>query len=177
MPAKEDANLSITTDFNNSSSFHSFTSHHKRQDIITIANLRGRNKKEVLLDLRLISLFIGFACTILIYKMVIVMPYSNMENAVNFKGFIEDSYRNAIVWANDHELYHALKPIVCGLLVAIFGYSLVYLDSNVPGVNPPSPFSPRKKVIYYQQRSSIHLGYLTAMAAGLIIAVLMYLDL
>ncbi|XP_058979719.1 uncharacterized protein LOC101892421 isoform X2 [Musca domestica] len=106
-----------------------------------------------------------------------VLPYSNMENAVNFKGFIEDSYRNAIVWANDHELYHTLKPIVCGLLVAIFGYSLVYLDSNVPGVNPPSPFSPRKKVIYYQQRSSIHLGYLTAMAAGLIIAVLMYLDL
>ncbi|XP_073848508.1 uncharacterized protein isoform X1 [Musca autumnalis] len=105
------------------------------------------------------------------------MPYSNMENAANFKGFIEDSYRSAVVWANDHELLHILQPLVCGLLVAIFGYSLVYLDSNVPGVSPPSPFSPRKKVMYYQQKSSVHLGYLSALGAGVVIAVLMYLDI
>ncbi|XP_061391418.1 uncharacterized protein LOC133326829 [Musca vetustissima] len=177
MHENEDANLSTATtatNFNNSS-YHSFHNSGKRQDIITIANLKGNRK--VLLDLRLITLFGVFACTTLIYKMVIVMPYSNMENAVNFKGFLEDSYRNAVVWAKEHEVLHILQPIACGLLVAIFGYSLIYLDSNVPGVNPPSPFSPRKRVYYHQQKSSIHLGYLTALAAGLVIAVLMYLDI
>ncbi|XP_013118240.1 uncharacterized protein LOC106095552 [Stomoxys calcitrans] len=135
------------------------------------------NSKKVLLDIRLIALLLIFACTILLYKMVIVMPYTNMENAANLRDYIESSYSNAVMWANHHELMRILHPFVCGLLVAIFGYCLVYLDSNVPGVSPPTPFSPRKRAIYYQQRSSIHLGYLTALAVGVVISSLMYLDL
>lgn len=70
-----------------------------------------------------------------------------MESAVNFRDFIENSYRRAVVWANDYEVANILQPTVCGVLVAIFGYSLVYLDSNVPGEHPPTPFSPRKKLM------------------------------
>ncbi|XP_075169074.1 uncharacterized protein LOC142241214 [Haematobia irritans] len=135
------------------------------------------NSKKILLDIRLISLLFGFACSILLYKMVIVMPYSNMESAVNFKDFVQRSYTNAIVWANYHEIYEILQPLLYGVLVAMVGYYLVYLDSNIPGVSPPTPFSPRKRAIYYQQRSSIHLGYLTALAVGVIISGLMYLDI
>lgn len=74
------------------------------------------------------------------------MPYANTESVINLKSFAENSYRHAVEWASEHQVSGILQPLLYGIAVAILGYTLVYLDSNVPGVQPPSPFSPRKRM-------------------------------
>lgn len=56
------------------------------------------------------------------------------------------------VWLQDN--YNSLYvPFICGLGVTIFSWIIVYLDSDEPGLNPPSPFSPQKAKRYVN-----HLG-------------------
>lgn len=74
------------------------------------------------------------------------MPYANSESLIDLKKFAESHYRDAIDWATEHNVDSIIQPLLCGLAVGIFGYTLVYLDSNIPGISPPSPFSPRKKL-------------------------------
>lgn len=35
-------------------------------------------------------------------------------------------------------------PVLCGTLATWFTWLMVYLDSNIPGVQPPSPLSPSR---------------------------------
>lgn len=37
-----------------------------------------------------------------------------------------------------------LIPALCGFMMTIFTWFMMYLDSSVPGVKPPTPFSPEK---------------------------------
>ena len=79
-------------------------------------------------------------------NIIILVPYATTESLIDLKKFAENSYHNAIIWANEHNINSIIRPLLCGLAIAIFGYTLVYLDSNIPGISPPSPFSPRKKL-------------------------------
>lgn len=61
--------------------------------------------------------------------------------------------------------------IVCGLiglLVTTFSWMIIYLDSDVPGVNPPTPLSPRKNKTGYQMHVShqYSLSYLMTIING-----------
>lgn len=77
---------------------------------------------------------------------LLLVPYATTESFVGLKMFAENSYRDVIMWANANNVSSIVQPLLCGLAIAIFGYALVYLDSNVPGISPPSPFTPRKKL-------------------------------
>jgi len=64
---------------------------------------------------------------------------------------------------------------VLGGLLTLFSWTMVYLDSDVPGVNPPTPFSPRQNRTGYQQhvKNSYSLAYLMTVVNG--VAVFVYL--
>ncbi|KAJ8915134.1 hypothetical protein NQ315_000386 [Exocentrus adspersus] len=47
-------------------------------------------------------------------------------------------------WKTAVKYSHFWLPLLCGILSSYFTWIMVYLDSNVPGVQPPSPFSPKK---------------------------------
>ncbi|KAJ8942039.1 hypothetical protein NQ318_002793 [Aromia moschata] len=63
-------------------------------------------------------------------------------------------------------------PAVCGVLSSYFTWIMVYLDSNVPGISPPSPLSPQK----YKDRSghTFHLNYVFAILVGIFVFFYMY---
>ncbi|KAK4874737.1 hypothetical protein RN001_014097 [Aquatica leii] len=64
-------------------------------------------------------------------------------------------------------------PILCGAVATWFTGLMVYIDSSVPGVQPPSPFSPSK----YKIRSghSFHLNYVFAVVVGLLVSGYMFI--
>lgn len=42
-------------------------------------------------------------------------------------------------WEEGIKGSYLLWPIFCGISVSIFTWIMVYLDSDIPGVHPPSP--------------------------------------
>jgi len=38
-----------------------------------------------------------------------------------------------------------LQAIICGLLITSFTWFIVYKDSSIPGIDPPTPFSPSRQ--------------------------------
>lgn len=38
-----------------------------------------------------------------------------------------------------------MRAAICGLIVTGFTWLIIYKDSSIPGINPPSPFSPSKQ--------------------------------
>ncbi|EFA08599.2 ADP-ribosylation factor-like protein 6-interacting protein 6 [Tribolium castaneum] len=76
------------------------------------------------------------------------------------------------VWRNVVKFSGVWLPAVCGVLTTYFTWLMVYLDSDVPGVQPPSPLSPNK----YKARSghSLHLNYVFALIMGISVAFYMY---
>lgn len=73
---------------------------------------------------------------------------------------------------------HAMFAAAFGLLVASFTWYVIYLDSSIPGVNPPTPFSASKKRyrggVSQAKERRFHLGYVTAMVSG-VVAFLIFL--
>ncbi|KAK9887757.1 hypothetical protein WA026_000072 [Henosepilachna vigintioctopunctata] len=72
-------------------------------------------------------------------------------------------------WKNSVKYSQYWLPLLCGSLVTYFTWLLVYLDSKEPGIQPPSPFSPKKN----SSRSSgpvLHLNYLFAIMIGVMVS-------
>ncbi|XP_058803354.1 ADP-ribosylation factor-like protein 6-interacting protein 6 isoform X2 [Phymastichus coffea] len=60
-----------------------------------------------------------------------------------------------------------IKAVLSGLVTTGITWFIIYEDSNVPGVNPPSPFSPSKKRI--QESSPVQLNYFVGILNGLLV--------
>lgn len=56
---------------------------------------------------------------------------------------LAQKYDASLEWTQNNYT-HLIQPALYGVLVSIFTMVIIYFDSDVPGVNPPTPFSPRK---------------------------------
>uniref|UniRef100_A0A182K476 ADP-ribosylation factor-like protein 6-interacting protein 6 n=1 Tax=Anopheles christyi TaxID=43041 RepID=A0A182K476_9DIPT len=66
---------------------------------------------------------------------------------------------------------HTLYAVAFGLLLSSFTWYIIYLDSSIPGVNPPTPFSASKKRYHGGPSSKerrFHLPYITALLSGVV---------
>lgn len=89
----------------------------------------------------------------------------SQEKATDFWDSSRESLRNTKFEVNCSLITYA----ALGILLTLFSWTMVYLDSDVPGVNPPTPFSPRNNRTGYQQHvaNSYSLGYLMTIVNGL----------
>ncbi|XP_071869315.1 ADP-ribosylation factor-like protein 6-interacting protein 6 [Bombus fervidus] len=66
-----------------------------------------------------------------------------------------------------------IKAAVCGLIMMGFTWFIIYKDSSIPGINPPSPFSPSKQ--RFSKVSGVQINYLIGILNGILIFVYMCL--
>uniref|UniRef100_A0A182W2E8 ADP-ribosylation factor-like protein 6-interacting protein 6 n=1 Tax=Anopheles minimus TaxID=112268 RepID=A0A182W2E8_9DIPT len=80
-------------------------------------------------------------------------------------------------WKMEHILQHiatashTLYAVSFGLLLSSFTWYIIYLDSSIPGVNPPTPFSASKKRYRGGPTSKerrFHLPYIMALLSGVV---------
>ncbi|XP_001985865.2 uncharacterized protein LOC6560361 isoform X2 [Drosophila grimshawi] len=146
---------------------------------ICVGGVKGQ---ELTFDVRLIVIILLFAIIIIGYRLIIIMlamPYINGSSGQQqqLRSYVQAQLSAAFDWSEQHQVRSKLSPVLCGLLVAAFFYLIVYLDSAVPGVDPPAPFSPRSKQRYRQKSSALQLNYLIALGSGILLTFLMYVDL
>ncbi|XP_043255306.1 uncharacterized protein LOC122399041 [Colletes gigas] len=66
-----------------------------------------------------------------------------------------------------------IKAAMSGLIMMSFTWFIIYKDSSVPGINPPSPFSPSNKG--FARASGIQMNYLVGLLNGILIFIYMCL--
>ncbi|XP_017069538.1 uncharacterized protein LOC108106804 [Drosophila eugracilis] len=157
------------------------TSHPKVQNYVGVPEPTEKGQVGVVnaFDPRLKKVALLFGALIIAYKSVILtMPYVSGDSIQVLSHQVQSRWNETLVWVTKNQLGSRLSPLLCGLLVAGFAYGIVYLDSAVPGVNPPSPFSPRSKKRFRDEKTaSLHLGYFCALFCGFLVTVFMYFDL
>ncbi|XP_031833430.1 uncharacterized protein LOC116427337 [Nomia melanderi] len=66
-----------------------------------------------------------------------------------------------------------IKAAISGLIMMGFTWFIIYKDSSIPGINPPSPFSPTKR--RFSKAPGVQLNYLIGVLNGILIFVYMCL--
>lgn len=54
-----------------------------------------------------------------------------------------NKYNFTVNWTQNNYAF-VRDPLFFGTLISIFTMMIIYFDSDIPGVSPPTPFSPRK---------------------------------
>ncbi|KAH8420968.1 hypothetical protein KR222_000172 [Zaprionus bogoriensis] len=122
------------------------------------------------LDLRLKALLLSFGIVIIGYQAVLlIMPYTDVQQ---LSGYVQAQLSAAMDWTEEHQLRSKLSPLLCGILMAVFSYGMVYMDSAEPGVNPPATLRRSRR-----GSSGLSLSYLGALCSGALVTILMYMDL
>lgn len=68
-----------------------------------------------------------------------------------------------------------IKAVLSGLATTAITWYIIYEDSNVPGVSPPSPFSPAKNKSLLAESSSIQMNYIIGIVNGVLLFLYMCL--
>lgn len=100
----------------------------------------------------------------------IVLDYSRGYAAL--QATMKDTYENTRGIQNPSLVLFAS---IFAATVTWFTYYVVYLDSSIPGVNPPTPFSASKKKRFSDKERRFHLGYVTALLSGLTVFMIIVL--
>ncbi|XP_017093664.2 uncharacterized protein [Drosophila bipectinata] len=156
-----------------------YTSTPKRSNCVLDTKEKGQVGVLATFDPRVKEVALLFGFLIIGYKSIILaMPLISTDSVQEWNQQVLSHWNATLEWSTQHQLGSKLSPFLCGFLVAIFAYGIVYLDSVVPGVNPPSPFTPRSKKRHHDEKnSSLHLSYLCALLCGALVTVFMYFDL
>ncbi|XP_050309570.1 ADP-ribosylation factor-like protein 6-interacting protein 6 [Anthonomus grandis grandis] len=100
----------------------------------------------------------------IIYEERITMKSLNVNPSLDFQSIWDALESYSSIWF----------PLFCGLMISYFTWMCVYLDSNVPGVSPPSPMSPERYRV--QSGHTFHLNYVFAIFMGILTTSYMYIN-
>jgi hypothetical protein len=71
----------------------------------------------------------------------------------------------------EHPVTWLLCPVLAGLGMTVLTWYVIYTDSCIPGVKPPTPFSPTKNRRLRSPR--VHFAYIVAVLNGILLFLLM----
>nr|CAI5819359.1 unnamed protein product [Callosobruchus analis] len=97
------------------------------------------------------------------------------QKLVSYEILSEDGSKMLVhSWNTVFKYSNIWLPLLFGFLSSYFTWMMVYLDSAVPGVQPPSPLSPKR----YKDQSghTFHLNYVFAIVAGILVSAYMYMQ-
>ncbi|XP_076235612.1 uncharacterized protein LOC143180005 [Calliopsis andreniformis] len=66
-----------------------------------------------------------------------------------------------------------MRAAICGFLMMGFTWFIIYKDSSIPGINPPSPFSPSKQ--QFPKATRVQINYLIGILNGILLFIYMCL--
>lgn len=124
------------------------------------------------------SLHLGLACILVSslvgFSVLCAWLETESEAKLCINSWIYYYYSKWIIWKSSvHlDLTRLGQSLLFGLWMMLFTWMITYMDSNKPGVQPPSPVSPRK--LRLQSGHTFHLGYALALVNGLAFAVLSF---
>lgn len=129
----------------------------------------------VVADPKLRIVLLATVVLLILYKIcALSMSYTSTERLIDISDYLQQRLENVWEYVLEPDNQSRFVPILCGIALSLFSWILVYLDSNIPGIHPPSPFSPRSKEKYRRQKvSSMHIGFITALASGVVTTGLM----
>lgn len=78
---------------------------------------------------------------------------------------------NNVVWDFVGHFNWLLLPLLAGLGMTVLTWYVIYADSCIPGVKPPTPFSPNKN--RRRENTRFHMGYIMAIVNGFLVFVLL----
>ncbi|XP_032793730.2 ADP-ribosylation factor-like protein 6-interacting protein 6 isoform X3 [Daphnia magna] len=97
------------------------------------------------------------------YSIMSLTIYS-VYDVLHYCAIMPTSYLQSILFK---QLAVLVLPCFYGLSMVLFSWLLVYYDSTIPGVFPPTPISPKKHRL--QSGHTFHLGYLLGLINGIIV--------
>jgi len=128
------------------------------------------DKPKTILTLRISALLVIAVVCIVLLKFLVVLTGKPITLLLNDTGI--DMFTKVQLTSNwiSENCNYFLWPLIKGLSWTVASWTLLYLDSDVPGKNPPTPLSPRKTRCGNQSPATFHhIGYLTSLATGFVV--------
>ncbi|XP_055317268.1 uncharacterized protein LOC129576345 [Sitodiplosis mosellana] len=142
----------------------------------SLEKLGNNTKKTSRATIKLNNTFIAAALVLT----VVIAALSNKVIQTLLKDMnseLSSKVNAGVEWTQVNYVY-LTQPLVVAVLVTIFMMTINYFDSDVPGICPPTPFTPRKaQQIRYSthKEKTNHLSFLVSIGSGIVTFFLLYL--